>query len=415
VRVLYVSQTGMTEPLGRSQVLGYVTGLAAEGIDFEIISMEPEATSPEEISRTSERLRDLGIGWRPLRRATSHKLARKLYEASTGVLGALGLARRRRPDIIHARSYFATAIGDVAAAVTPRAKLLFDCRGMIGDEYVDAGHWTEDRIEYRLVKAYERRAFKRADGVVVLTRALKTWLSRRGILRDDTPAQVIPCCVDVPAFRPTAADRARARAELSIAPDDLAVVYSGTLGSWYLEQEMVAFLAALRRAGAAPLFVVLTRHDASSLESLAERAGIPRQRMRRRAISPDRMPYMLSAGDVGLSFIKPCFSKIGSSPTKVAEYLATGSIAVVNSGIGDQADLAVHHDACVVLRSFEAAEASEAARRAVELARRPWSERIVATSRVARDAYGLREVGVARYRDLYERMTSNRRDRGVST
>src|SRR5687768_7432269 len=37
-----------------------------------------------------------------------------------------------------------------------------------------------------------------------------------------------------------------------------------------------------------------------------------------------RRPSYLSAADAGLSFIKSCFSKIASSPTKNAEYLACG-------------------------------------------------------------------------------------------
>ena len=37
----------------------------------------------------------------------------------------------------------------------------------------------------------------------------------------------------------------------------------------------------------------------------------------------------------GLYFIKPCFSKFASSPTKMAEYLALGIPIITNSDIGD--------------------------------------------------------------------------------
>jgi len=36
-----------------------------------------------------------------------------------------------------------------------------------------------------------------------------------------------------------------------------------------------------------------------------------------------------------VSFITPCFSKLGSSPNKTAEYLAMGLPTVLNRGIGD--------------------------------------------------------------------------------
>ena len=51
MRVLYLSHTGLTEPLGRSQVLPYVLGLARRGWDFTILSFE----KPESRDRLNRR------------------------------------------------------------------------------------------------------------------------------------------------------------------------------------------------------------------------------------------------------------------------------------------------------------------------------------------------------------------------
>ena len=40
-----------------------------------------------------------------------------------------------------------------------------------------------------------------------------------------------------------------------------------------------------------------------------------------------------------MSFIKPCLSKLSSSPTKVGEYLAAGLPVISTAGIGDVDDL----------------------------------------------------------------------------
>ena len=40
--------------------------------------------------------------------------------------------------------------------------------------------------------------------------------------------------------------------------------------------------------------------------------------------APVFSPVELAMADAGLSFIKPCLSKLASSPTKLAEYLAAG-------------------------------------------------------------------------------------------
>ena len=38
--VLYISYDGMTDPLGQSQVLPYLSGLSKEGYSFHLISFE---------------------------------------------------------------------------------------------------------------------------------------------------------------------------------------------------------------------------------------------------------------------------------------------------------------------------------------------------------------------------------------
>ena len=40
--VLYISYDGMTDPLGQSQVLPYLSGLSKEGFKFHLISFEKE-------------------------------------------------------------------------------------------------------------------------------------------------------------------------------------------------------------------------------------------------------------------------------------------------------------------------------------------------------------------------------------
>ena len=408
MRSLYISQNGMLENLGQSQVLPYLRGLVRRGIAVDLLSFELSDAQEEAIRELGTSLKRDGIQWTPIRRRRDPRLRVKVAEAAAGVLRGLACSARRSPDIVHGRSYFPTAIGHVIATLFPRARLLFDCRGMIGDEYVDAGHWTRDRIEYRLVKAYEGRAFHRADGVVVLTDALRRWLHEKGLLPRSTPVEVIPCCVDLDRFRFDAEARESLRRGFGFS-DHLVIAYSGSLGTWYCEEEVARFAGIVRQRAKRPVgFLLLTPSDPSLLCRLLEANGFGSDQIAIRRVSPAAMSAHLSAADIGISFIKSCFSKKGSSPTKVAEYLACGLAVALNGDIGDQRDLASEEDACVVLDGFSDPDLIHAADCAIALSTLPRPVRVERSRRVAVGRFSVQEVGVARYERLYRAMVSGR-------
>ena len=61
--------------------------------------------------------------------------------------------------------------------------------------------------------------------------------------------------------------------------------------------------------------------------------GIDAERLPGHRGDPGEVPRYLKAADVAISFIKPCYSKQSSSPTKIAEYLASGLPVVCNAGL----------------------------------------------------------------------------------
>jgi glycosyltransferase involved in cell wall biosynthesis len=76
------------------------------------------------------------------------------------------------------------------------------------------------------------------------------------------------------------------------------------------------------------------------------------------------MPDIVAAAHVGLSVCRDDagISLLGSMPTKIAEFLATGRPVVVNSGLGDAARL-VREASCGVVTT---GDAPDAVRRAVD-------------------------------------------------
>jgi glycosyltransferase involved in cell wall biosynthesis len=299
VRALYISHNGMLEGLGHSQVLPYLRGLARRGVEIDLLSYELEADAAA-VAALRESLAASSVRWTPLVRRRDTRLVRKVQESANGALRALATALARRPDIVHGRSYLPTAVADVVASTFPRARLVFDCRGLLGDENVDAGHWTKDRLEYRLAKRYEARAFRRAEGIVVLTEALRRWADDHGWIGASSHIEVIPCCVDLEAFRFDAAARTRVRRELGV-EDRLVLVYSGSLGSWYREADIARFAGiARKRAGRRIAFLLLTPSAPDVLTKMLREEGLDDDEIIVRKVRPADMPSHLAAGDLGI-------------------------------------------------------------------------------------------------------------------
>jgi len=67
------------------------------------------------------------------------------------------------------------------------------------------------------------------------------------------------------------------------------------------------------------------------------------------AASRREVPQLLSAVDIGISFIKPSYSKKSSSPTKQGEMLAMGIPMIVNSGVGDVDEIVLQTQSGAIL------------------------------------------------------------------
>src|SRR5262249_46437760 len=240
------------------------------------------------------------------------------------------LARQGPFHLVHSRSHIPATIG-LLLKKRFNTKLIFDVRGLMAEEYVDANYWRKENIKFKLTKIVERKIFAAADGIVTLTEKIWPIINKWEGLRDREVAHVVvPCCADLQLFRYSEYDRARRRAELGLA-DQLTIVYSGSIDGWYLTEQMADFFVSVRRHKPDAHFLwLISRRD--RVVKLMQDRGVPPENFSVRFVNAQEMPSFLSAADVGLAFIKPAFSKLASSPTKFGEYLGCGLPIVTNAG-----------------------------------------------------------------------------------
>ena len=121
------------------------------------------------------------------------------------------------------------------------------------------------------------------------------------------------------------------------------------------------------------------------------------------AAAPHDVPSYLSASDAGVAFIKNCFSKLASSPTKYAEYLGCGLPLIINAGIGDSDMLVNQESAGVLVQDLTEAEYARAALVIEQLVANHAQSRD-RSRELAERLFDVRQVGVPRYARLYQRV-----------
>lgn len=399
-RILYLTHNGLTEPLGRRQVMPYLVGLAARGWRFTVVSFEKTDTaSPDALETVAELTRAAGIAWAPLRYRRHPQIVATALNVLEGVLQA-SRYRNRGIDLVHARSVVPALMARFLAWQL-QAPWILDLRGLLAEEYVDAGHWPRGGLRYRLTSAAERALLRSAHGVVVLTRRLEGELGALGVTRT-CPRVVIPCCVDVGVFGPSEQARREVRRELGWG-DEPVLVYSGSLGSWYRLGEMLSFHEVARAEVPGLRFLVLTQQVAL-VEEAARRRTLDCQ-ITARSVDADAVPRYLAACDVGICFLGEHRSKRASSPTKYGEYLATGLPVVTNDWIGD-AKRFDDEPVWILVDAFARESYRRAARRVAHLLGDP------ATTRRAARALAASELATSIAVDRYDMLYRQVLDRG---
>ena len=354
VRVIYISYDGVLEPLGESQVVSYIERLADEH-SITLLSFEKPADLADvaRLALMTRRLDGKKIDWIRLRYHKRPPVLSTAYDIWRGMARARKAARMSDFQVIHARSYVAALIG-LAARRASGASFLFDMRGFWVDEKVEAGHWRANGWLYRIAKWWERRFFKSADAIVSLTAEGVRAFPQMGVKpRPNTRIEVIPTCVDLKRFGPGSKDP-QLVALLGLA-DATVIGCVGTMGNWYMREEMLHYLAHLTRSLKGVRILIVTRDDQVELKRDAQAAGIPAGRLAITKAPFTDMPRYMRLFDAGVFFIKPTLSKRGSAATKLAEFLATGVPVVINAGVGDSGAIVSEGEVGVVLDTLDAA------------------------------------------------------------
>lgn len=408
MNVLYLSYDGLTDSLGRSQVLPYIVGLSKLGNQFTIVSFEKSENFKRDEKNIRKITDDAGIRWIPLSYTSSPPILSTIYDVYQLNKMVFELHSANPFDIVHCRSYITSLIG-LRLKNEKGVKFIFDMRAFYADERVDGGIWNLKnplfKAVYKFFKRKEIQFLSKADYTISLTEKGKEIIhSWKEVEHQPIPIQVIPCCADLNHFHPSEVNQnlqLDLRNKLNINNSDLVVTYLGSIGTWYLLDEMLDFFKVVVFKYPNAKFLFISTDNPDPILKKAMEKGISSDRIIVRPAKREEVPTFLSLASLALFFIQPVFSKSGSSPTKHGEMLGMGLPVITNSGVGDMDRIIKATSSGILVENFTLHDYEKAVGQIDALLKMP-----VSTLQNAAQKYYSLEEGVKRYEQVYRSVCS---------
>jgi glycosyltransferase involved in cell wall biosynthesis len=395
---LYITFDGLSDPLGQSQILPYLAGIAKNGYTIFILSCEKADRLEKEKDKIHSLIKDLPITWQyVLYDENGGFLSRLLYIRKLTIL-AEKIKSSTKISLVHCRSYLASLIG-LKFKLRYKIPFVFDMRGFWADERIDGGIWKHrnplHELFYRYFKKKEKQFMTTSDAIVSLTNAGVTELDkkfpRENIIQKTT---VIPCCTNTNSFNPDASKKEIAINGLS--PQDHVLIYTGSIGTWYYTKEMID-CALVWRKHIPNLKLLIVTKDIEVLDViLSSYTDEQKSIIVKASASYTEIPSYLALAKAAIFFIKPSYSKIASSPTKMAECWAMNLPIITNQGIGDNDLYFNTHKGGILITNFSVSEYEKACEQYLKIAAAPINYREIALH------YFDTQMAVDKYTAIYD-------------
>lgn len=321
----YLTTDSIQEGVGQSQILPFLRKISTKGIEVTLISFEKNL----EILDLRESISSSGINWKP-----------QNFGGQGLIPGALRVSRLISAiddfDLIHARS----DIPATAAAISKRdVPFLWDVRSLWAQQrYESSSKGMSSLFKLSIGSRFEKISADNCSAFSTLTANVVPFLRAKYPnlpTLHDTNATV----VDLDFFTP------RSRTESHIQ-----CLIVGTMGDFYDLNQTNYLLDRLSKI--IPMNIVWARPRESKTNINAIKADEVVE------LTREQMPDAISSATFGIALSKKNLgvSAKAVSPTKIAEFFASGRPVIVSTGIGDLDSQIEEFDAGVVLKGDESIE-----------------------------------------------------------
>jgi len=348
----------MTDHLGQSQVLPYIKGLSAKGYSFDLISFEKNDRFEAHRASIQAICDENNISWHPISYTKKPPLLSTIWDVWRMKKKAKSIFKKQQFELIHCRSYISALVG-LHFKKRKNIPFLFDMRGFWVDERVDGNIWNLKNPIFKLVYTYFKRKelnfLNQSAHIISLTEngkeELLTW---KNIRFDASKITIIPCCVDLELFDATKITeeiKTNLKAQLALSPNAFILGYIGSIGTWYMLDEMLDYFKSLQKTKPNAKFLFISA-NVNEIFDAADAKNIDSSLIIVHSCLHAEVPNYISLFDQSIFFIKPSYSKKSSSPTKQAEIMAMGIPIICNDGVGDTSQIVEKYSAGTFVLDF---------------------------------------------------------------
>ena len=386
---LYLTRNGLLEPLGQSQVMGYLKGLSHDHQITLITFEKPEdLADTQAMAKAEADCKAHGIVWRQKSFHHLPKLLAPAWSMFEMFWSALQAARRGDAELIHARSYLPAAAAWAVNRLTG-TPFIFDMRALWLEELITAGRLQRGSIVHKVLTRLKKVCLRDAAAVVSLTDAAVRYL------QDQYPTElqgqhitVIPTCADLQRFK---------RSDKP--PSERVYGCVGTvLSGWFLMDWLAALFNTVAQNDPEARFEVVTRDDAEKVRAVLDIDGKLGDRLSIFPSASERVHEALQKQAMSVMFFTSGTSKLGSAPTRLGEALGCGIPVVANEGVGDVANIIRRYGVGVIVKDGSGASMTAALAELETLRSNP--DLPSRCRKAAEEVFSL-EAGTEAYRKLY--------------
>ena len=312
------------------------------------------------------------------------------------------VVRLVKPDILHAHSPALNALAALRVGRRCKIPIVYEVRAFWEDAAVDHGTSSEGGLRYRLTRALETYAVRRADAVTTICEGLK-----RDLIARQVPAAkltVIPNAVNLDDFGARKPDL-----DLQRSLNLTAATVLGFIGSFYAYEGLDLLLDALplmlRENPTIKVLLVGGGNEESALKAQVARLKLGAQVLFAGRVPHAEVQRYYDLVDILVYPRHPMRLTELVTPLKPLEAMAQGRL-VVASDVGGHRELITNQVNGVL---FKAGDPVAAARCILDLiqARERWPELIAAGRRLVENERNWR-TSVARYIPIYTGLTTTR-------